>query len=298
LLVAKLTVIFSACLTNHIIRHDYRESFLIFLSHNHNDKPLIEHVAIKLSAAFGQSNVFYDSWSIQPGEGIIDKMSEALGQCTHFFFFVSADSLKSRMVSLEWQNALLKATKGQCRLVAVRCDASELPPIMAQSLYIDLYSVGLEAAVAQIADVVRGGSTYRQPTQPFSNLCFSATGTEQDFTIEVKARFYLEPIANFLVLVDNSATEFEMKPVGEDPFRGGFNENVRLSNGTTSNGFVIAVFRGITPPMPLRIQVKAKQGIPIRLRGVLHQTTPERWDPVPPEVNAILFPGFGFLAPK
>lgn len=268
---------------------------VIFLSHNHFDKPLVEQVALRLAAAFGQSQVFYDSWSIQPGEGIIDRMSEALGQCTHFFFFVSANSLKSRMVSLEWQNALLKATKGQCRFVAIRCDGSELPPIMAQSLYIDLYSVGLEAAVAQFADVVRGESTYRQPTQPFSNLCFSVSGTDKDLTIEIKAKFYLEPIASFLVLIDNAASEFELKPINEDPYRGGFNENLTLNNGITINGVLVNVFRGITPPMPLRVQIKAVGSIPIRLRGVMHQKSHDFWDAVPSEINALRFPGFGAL---
>ena len=50
----------------------------IFLSHNHNDKPLVEAVALKLATIFGQDEVFYDSWSIQPGEDIIDKMNQGL----------------------------------------------------------------------------------------------------------------------------------------------------------------------------------------------------------------------------
>lgn len=44
----------------------------IFLSHNYHDKPVVEQVAIKLRDIFGEKNVFYDSWSIQPGESIID----------------------------------------------------------------------------------------------------------------------------------------------------------------------------------------------------------------------------------
>lgn len=258
---------------------------MIFLSHNHADKPLVEQIALRLAAAFGQSQVFYDSWSIQPGEGIIDRMSEALGQCTHFFFFVSANSLKSRMVSLEWQNALLKATCGQCRLVAVRCDGSELPPIMAQSLYIDLYTVGLEAAIAQIADVVRGESVYRPPIQQFNNLCFAVTGDDKNLTLDIKAKFYLEPIGSFVVLIDNAAAEFELKPINEDPYRGGFNENVKLDGGIITNGFLVSVFRGITPPMPVRVHIKATSNVPLRLRGVLHQKSHDRWESVQPEAS-------------
>ena len=85
---------------------------MIFISHNHKDKQIVEPIALKLSEIFGQDKVFYDSWSIQPGDGIIDKMSQGLGEAEYFFFFVSENSLNSNMVSLEWQNALWKASKG------------------------------------------------------------------------------------------------------------------------------------------------------------------------------------------
>lgn len=49
---------------------------MIFLSHNYKDKPIVEPIAITLSTVYGMNNVFYDSWSMQPGEGIIDKMNE------------------------------------------------------------------------------------------------------------------------------------------------------------------------------------------------------------------------------
>lgn len=46
---------------------------MIFISHNHKDKHIIEPIALRLRQIFGEKKVFYDSWSIQPGEGIIDK---------------------------------------------------------------------------------------------------------------------------------------------------------------------------------------------------------------------------------
>lgn len=81
---------------------------MIFLSHTLVNKNIVEPIAQKLAFVFGQNNIFYDSWSIQPGDGIIEKMSIALDQCKYFFFFVSKESLKSDMVKLEWQNALYK----------------------------------------------------------------------------------------------------------------------------------------------------------------------------------------------
>ncbi|MCD5561543.1 toll/interleukin-1 receptor domain-containing protein [Lactobacillus delbrueckii subsp. lactis] len=53
---------------------------MIFLSHNKLDKAVVEPIAIRLSNLYGQDNVFYDSWSIQPGDGIIDKMNEGLSK--------------------------------------------------------------------------------------------------------------------------------------------------------------------------------------------------------------------------
>ena len=74
---------------------------MIFISHTNTDKPLVEPIAIKLSSVFGQENVFYDSWSIQPGDGIINEMNEGLSKCKFFFFFVSKKSLDSGLVKLE-----------------------------------------------------------------------------------------------------------------------------------------------------------------------------------------------------
>ena len=82
---------------------------MIFISYTKPDKPLVEPIAEKLASVYGQDKVFYDSWSVQPGDGIIDRMNEGLAKCKFFFFFVSKNSLDSNMVKLEWQNALYKA---------------------------------------------------------------------------------------------------------------------------------------------------------------------------------------------
>ena len=68
---------------------------MIFISHTAKDKAIVEPIALRLAQVYGQNNVFYDSWSIQPGDGIIDKMNEGLTNCKFFFFFVSKNSLQS-----------------------------------------------------------------------------------------------------------------------------------------------------------------------------------------------------------
>lgn len=133
---------------------------MIFLSHNHADKPVIEPVALRLREIFGQDKVFYDSWSIQPGDGIIDKMNEGLSSPKFVFFFVSEKSLQSNMVKLEWQNALYKATKGECKIIPVRVDGSTMPPVLLQNVYIDMFANGIEAAIVQIVNVIQGNNTF------------------------------------------------------------------------------------------------------------------------------------------
>ena len=61
---------------------------MIFLSHTYADKPIVEPIALKLREMFGEESVFYDAWSIQPGDGIIDKMNEGLSDFRFFFYFV------------------------------------------------------------------------------------------------------------------------------------------------------------------------------------------------------------------
>ena len=132
----------------------------IFLSHNHNDKPLVEPIALQLANIFDQEKVFYDSWSIRPGEGIIDQMNNGLEAPEFVFFFVSANSLASGMVKLEWQNALYAASKGKTRIIPVRVDGSAMPPVLMQTLFIDMHTVGLEAAIAQIVSVTQGNASF------------------------------------------------------------------------------------------------------------------------------------------
>lgn len=113
---------------------------MIFISHNSKDKAVVEQIAIRLRDIFGQNNIFYDSWSIQPGDGIIDKMNEGLTQCKLFLFFVSKNSLGSNMVKLEWQNAIMKMTNGQTKIIPVRLDNCILCQLYYSNLFMLTYS--------------------------------------------------------------------------------------------------------------------------------------------------------------
>lgn len=135
------------------------------ISHTAKDKTIVEPIALRLAQVYGQNNVFYDSWSIQPGDGIIDKMNEGLTNCKFFFFFVSKNSLQSNMVKLEWQNAILKASNGTAKLIPVKLDDCMMPALLLQTLYIDVFGKGLENAIRQMIDIINGANTFSSLNQ-------------------------------------------------------------------------------------------------------------------------------------
>jgi TIR domain len=260
---------------------------MIFLSHNYNDKPVVEPVAIRLGQIFGQQSVFYDAWSIQPGDGIIQKMNEGMKSPDFVFFFVSAKSLASKMVELEWQNALYKSTRGECKIVPVRVDGSTMPPILLQNLYIDMYAHGIEAAIVQIVNVIQGNNTFTPQHLGFSNLTFQVSGdATKELTIQIKASHLMEPNPEFLILVRNSEDEVAIDLNGGQPHRGGLNTNVPLNDGTITNVFAIAPLGGaITPSMPMTVTLKPKGSVPVSLRGVFHKKTHDKYEAIPPSAS-------------
>lgn len=243
----------------------------IFLSHKWEDKPIVEPVALRLRDIFGEEAVFYDAWSIKPGDGIIDKMNQGLAAPQFVFFFVSKLSLLSDLVKVEWQNALFKATKGETRLIPVRIDNVDMPPILKQNLYIDVYSVGLEVGINQIVNVIQGNSSFTPQHQGFSNLTFNTTSNGTDSIIlKISASHLMEPNPNFVILSDGTPAELQVELEPQDLMKQGFYE--RPFDAIPANGFTISPVGGaITPERPLSIKLTSKvPGKPVLVHGVVH----------------------------
>lgn len=232
---------------------------MLFISHNHKDKSLVENIALRLGVVFGSENVFYDFWSIQPGEGLIDRMNEGLNECKIFFFFVSENSLKSNMVKLEWQNALMKATSNQLKFIPVRLDHSSMPPILAQTLYIDLFTNGLEIALTQMIQVVQGHNTFAPQHGDFSNLRCSRRVDCGKFLVSVSALYYLEVVPRIAVVFTNPADVVSARicgAVANYTHRG----TVPLSDGSIGNLIAINLPLPITPGFPVEIEISTSDG--------------------------------------
>lgn len=257
---------------------------MIFLSHTFADKPVVEPVAIALREIYGEGKVFYDAWSIRPGDGIIDKMNAGLQSPDFVFFFVSEESLNSPMVGLEWQNALMKATKGQCRLIPVRIDGSPMPPLLLQNLYIDMFSNGVEAATRQIVNLVQGNASFTRLHAEFSNLTWTVSGDPASkLLIKVSASHVMEPKASFQFIFKNDFNEIGLwidgaPAVKSWPDAMGDLKNIgpRLfKKCAPADGAVI------TPKFPMVFRATALKGAVISLETVLHEISPGTFKTIP-----------------
>lgn len=259
---------------------------MIFISHTHADKPVVEPIALRLRDIYGEDKVFYDSWSIQPGDGIIEKMDAGLSDPRFVFFFVSAKSLNSKMVELEWQNALIKATRGQCKIIPVRVDGSDMPALLTQTLYIDLFSHGIEVAAHQIVSVIQGTKGFEPAHENFSNLTWTVQGDPtSEIVISINASHLMEPIASFAVLMNNEHDQVQVMLADGSPSMGGYTQGFVVSDQVV-NAWAIAPLGGaITPKHPLRIKVKSTAGVKIVLHGIMHKSSADLYSSIPRGAN-------------
>lgn len=257
---------------------------MIFLSHNYKDKPVVEQFAVELANVFGRDNIFYDSWSIEPGEGIIAKMNEGLGAADLFLFFVSTNSLASKMVDLEWQNGLMKASQGQMRLVPIKVDAALIPPILMQTVYLDMYNQGLETTLRQVLDLAKGNDTFTRQFTNFSNLhaVVEATATLERL-VAIEALHFTEPRKQFLFLFDKSIGEADVTvdPLSAGMFHLDFRTGVKLSNGAEYNAAFVGEATSVVPNFPFRLRINWQNGRNGDLKGVLHQKSEDGWKLIP-----------------
>lgn len=245
---------------------------MIFLSHNFNDKPIVEPIAMKLATIFGMDDVFYDSWSMQPGEGIIDKMNQGLAECEYFFFFVSKSSLASNMVKLEWQNALYKATQNKIKLVPVKLDDCLMPDILIQTLYIDIYGKGMEFGLIQIVDVINNVNTFQQGVQTYENVrgYVMKESIESELQIQIRAVMYVEPMSKYILLFENSENEIAVNTINQIQMQQPqFLKNVNVADDYETNGVYFRLSDATVPGFPIKFIVKRMTEKPIKFSGIM-----------------------------
>jgi hypothetical protein len=83
----------------------------IFISYSSADKKIADKIAKGLEAF--DYDVWYDDWSIKPGDSIIQKINEGLASNDVLIVLLSPQSLKSRWVQMEVNSALVKKLQGE-----------------------------------------------------------------------------------------------------------------------------------------------------------------------------------------
>ncbi len=252
---------------------------MIYISHTHPDKPVVEPIS-QIADIFGQENVFYDAWSIQPGDGIIDKINQGLSKCKFFFFFVSKNSLSSNMVKLEWQTALYKATNNQITLVPVKIDNCLMPDILLQTMYIDFYTQGPEVALRQIIDVVKGNNTYKKEIQEFQNIRGYISAMENGCKIEFRAEIYMEPQSHFAIGIENDENEINYSFEGiVYPTR--FVKDWKLDASTKTNFLIVQRANATSPGFPFVVKLTSKVNSPLKVNGLFHAVSSNQVRAIP-----------------
>jgi len=255
----------------------------VFLSHQNDDKPVVEPIALALKEKLGADSVFYDAWSIRPGEGIIERMNEGMTAPDFVFFFVSQKSLASGMVKLEWHNALYQAAKGQTQLIPVRVDGAAMPALLMQSVYIDLHNVGIPAAQKQIVELVTGSDDFRPKHTEFSNLTASVSKiSPHHFEIAVSASHLSEHSPSIVMITNNTVDEITPWIKGHGGVEAKSGYKFKPAEGVVFHGFSAAPFGGdvVKPNFP-RILTLNSSDKPIELIAVVQEVEPNKFKPLP-----------------
>lgn len=214
---------------------------IIFLSHAHEDKDLVSNIAEELRQTFGEDKIFYDSWSMKPGDSLVGGMSKGLERCSHFFLFMSAISLQKPMVRLEWHNALMSSLKSESNFIPIRIDNISPPEILTTTLYLDMYNRGLPQTINDIKQLVHGNGLYNpKELKKFSNLSVKFEKKKEDLKISVLAKKLVEPVNRFGFWLSD----------GKSPVANGFSQScdATIKKGNSEKKLiVIEQSQAITP---------------------------------------------------
>lgn len=245
---------------------------MIFISYNHKDQQPVDMVARQLEITFGKNNIFYDRWSMQPGDSIIGKMNEGLEQYTTFFYFLSTNSLESNMVTREWQSALMSSINNELKFIPIRLDDCNPPAVMKDLVYIDLYGIGIDEAISQMKAVVNQENNYK-PLEDKENLVVTLH-KKSDFEIEfeIRATMFSVQSVDFAFVCNNSIDDFEVIPFDEHIIYTRSGEAFKdYPNGERKyiNAIIKTLQRVLTPTKSFRGVLKSKKS-PLNFEGIIH----------------------------
>ena len=115
-----------------------------FISYTGADQAWAEWIAHQLETA-GHTAIL-QAWDFRPGENFVLRMNQALEDAERVLAVLSDAYVGSAYATDEWTAALVRDESGRDRLLPVRIEPCDPPPLIANRIYVDL--VGLDEAAA------------------------------------------------------------------------------------------------------------------------------------------------------
>lgn len=119
-----------------------------FVSHRGSDALLAEKLAAELKGA--GIDVWLDSWEINLGDSIVERMQHGLSGSSYLVLCYSADGVTAPWIGREWMSALARQLDGHdIKILPVRLSGGQPPEILADIKYADLVD-NWDLGVAQL----------------------------------------------------------------------------------------------------------------------------------------------------
>jgi tetratricopeptide (TPR) repeat protein len=150
-----------------------------FVSYTGADQAWAEWLADQLETA--GHPVVVQAWDFRSGENFILRMNQALDQAERVLAVLSPAYFGSAYATDEWTAALVRDREGRDRLLPVRIAPCELPPLIANRIYVDLVGLDERAAAARLLAEVEQGRTRPPGPIPFPGQEQPATGGSARF---------------------------------------------------------------------------------------------------------------------
>ena len=172
-----------------------------FLSYTSDDRVLAERIATELSKQ--GIAPWWAQWEIRAGDGIVEKINEGLGDCTHFIVLLTPQSIGKPWVKTEMDAAFVRRLQASTTFIPLRYDlpAERLPPLLGGLHSPEVTEVSLDQDVAQLASdihgVTRKPAIGRAPTvldHPAAPYSPAAMGVAEYFCRETEHAAICDPI--------------------------------------------------------------------------------------------------------
>jgi hypothetical protein len=126
----------------------------IFLSHNHKDKPFVRQLAKDLATK--DIKVWIDEAEIKIGDSLIRKISSGIYEMDFLGVILSPDSVQSRWVQEELEQALhIQISEAYVKVLPILLHDCKLPGFLLDKVYVDFrdennYQFALEKLVETV----------------------------------------------------------------------------------------------------------------------------------------------------